>query len=379
LKRLKIEDPTSGVQFSGGSGDNKRREELYRLLINDAKKGDRPTTRKESKLKAWVQLLRLPNLLTVPGDPIVGFFSWSSIRYYSSSEKGYLDIGNVVMLVPCILSVLMLYCAGLILNDLMDLNEDRRDRRYRPLPSERISARSASVVLTVMFVGGLVAAWFNGTLCAGVAGVLSLAIVTYNAGAKRIPIIGPLNMGLCRGLSVFMGLAISSSLHLGQNSPDALITWAKLSMLLSWPFFSITPMILYIALIAFIASDETKPGKMRILPWMPAATVAIWMICLIHPHPQWDSPLSAASLLIIAGLPVAMAVTCGYRLNGEPEPKTVQRVVGELVGNLLLIQAAAVYFNSYSTNAQTEALPFAIALGLAYPVFILLCRRFYAS
>jgi hypothetical protein len=53
--------------------------------------------------------------------------------------------------------------------------------------------------------------------------------------------------------------------------------------------------------------------------------------------------------------------------------------VGELVGNLLLIQAAVVYFNSYSTGSHNEGLPFAIALGLAYLLFVLLCKRFYSS
>jgi len=49
------------------------------------------------------------------------------------------------------------------------------------------------------------------------------------------------------------------------------------------------------------------------------------------------------------------------------------------VGNLLLIQAAVVYFNSCSTNAHNEGIPFAIALGMAYLAFILLSRRFYSS
>jgi len=103
------------------------------------------------------------------------------------------------------------------------------------------------------------------------------------------------------------------------------------------------------------------------------------MSCLIHPWPRWDSLVSGVSLLVIAALPVIVAMVCGWRLRGKPAPPTVQQTVGLLVGNLLLIQAAAVYFNSYSTGAQREGLPLAIALGLAYPVFTLLCRRFYAS
>ena len=358
--------------------DDQRRKGLYRDIANKAD-GGRSPGENGSKLSAWLQLLRVPNLLTVPGDPIVGFFSWGSIRYFSPGAKAFVTIGEVAMLIPAVVSVLMLYCAGLVLNDLFDLNEDNRTRRHRPLPSGRISVTSAVAVTVTFFVIGLAAAWFNGALCAGIAGVLSLSIVSYNAGAKRIPIIGPLNMGLCRGLSVFMGLAITSSLGLGPDSTSTLLTSDKLSMLLTWPFYSITPLILYIAAISLIASRETKSVRMLIQPWLPATVVAVWMFCLAQQAIGGDSPVGGAALVIIAGLPVVMTLVAGWRLKGTPSPKTVQLAVGELIGALLLIQAAAVYFNSYWTDSRAEALPLAIALGAAYPVFIFLCRRFYAS
>ena len=334
-----------------------------------------------SKLGAWLQLLRLPNLLTVPGDPIVGFFSCESIRYFSSAEKGYVDVGRVSMLIPCVIAAVLLYCAGLILNDLFDLKEDRRDRPTRPLPSGQISTITAAVTAIVLLIGGVTAAAFNGPLCAAIAAVLAALALSYNAGVKRIPIAGPLNMGLCRGLSVFMGLAISSSLNLGQDSAGSLLAWEKLSMLLTWPFYSVTPMILYIASVTLIAAreTETKTSRLRIRPWLPAAIVAVWMCCVIYPYPQWDSALDSLSLIIIAALPVVIALFCGWRLTGKPRPPVIQSAVGELVGNLLLIQAAIVYFNSYSTGAHNEGIPLAIALGLAYLVFIPLSKRFYSS
>ena len=324
-------------------------------------------------------MLRLPNLLTVPGDPIVGFFSWASIRYFSSAEKGYVDIGRVSMVIPCVVASAGLYCAGLILNDLFDLKEDRRDRPRRPLPSGQINAKTAAATAIVLLIGGVAAASFNGPLCAGIAAALAVLVVSYNAGVKRIPIAGPLNMGLCRGLSVLMGLAISSSLNLGQDTAGSLLAWEKLWMLLSWPFYSITPMILYIASVTLIASRETKTTRMRIRPWLPGSIVAVWMSCVIYPWPQWNDVLSSLSLIVIAALPVIVALVCGWRLTGKPKPRAVQGVVGELVGNLLLIQAATVYFNSCSTMAHNEGIPFAMALGLAYLLFALLSRRFYAS
>ena len=317
--------------------------------------------------------------MTVPGDPIVGFFSYSSIRYFSSSEKGFVDVGNVAMLVPCVIASLLLYCGGLILNDVFDLAEDRRERPDRPLAAGQINVKIATAVAAALLIGGIAAASFNGQLCGAIASLLALAVVCYNAGVKRIPIVGAFNMGLCRGLSVLLGLAISSSLSLGQSSPQSFLAMENIEMLLSWPFYSITPMILYVASVTFIASGETKTAKMRIRPWLPGIVAVAWMFCVFYPYPQWDNALDSACVILIAAVPAVGALACGGRLTGSPPPEKVQRAVGMLVGNLLLIQAAVVYFNSYSTNAHFEALPLAIALGLAYPIFLILCRRFYAS
>ncbi|MCP4374809.1 MAG: UbiA family prenyltransferase, partial [bacterium] len=192
-------------------------------------------TQQRSKLGAWLQLLRLPNLLTVPGDPIIGFFSWGC---YSSLEKGFVATNRIAMVIPCVISAVLLYCAGLILNDLFDLREDLRDRPLRPLPSGQINVKTATAVATFLLIAGIVAASFNGPLCAGISATLAGLVVSYNAGVKRIPILGPLNMGLCRGLSVTLGLAICSSLHLGMDSPERFLAWENLGMLLSWPFYS---------------------------------------------------------------------------------------------------------------------------------------------
>ncbi|MCP4379421.1 MAG: hypothetical protein GY794_25025, partial [bacterium] len=187
-----------------------------------------------------------------------------------------------------------------------------------------------------------------------------------------------LNMGLCRGLSVTLGLAICSSLHLGMDSPERFLAWENLGMLLSWPFYSIIPMIIYVASVTFIAAKETMTTKMRIRPWLPGITVAVWMYCVVYPYPQRDNVLSYLPI-IIAILPVTVTVVCLWRLKGKPTPQTVQKTIGMLVGNLLLIQAAVVYFNSYSTATHSKGIPFVIAFGGAYLVFTLLCRRFYSS
>src|SRR5690349_4677009 len=92
-----------------------------------------------SKARAWLQLFRAPNLLTVPGDPLAGFLI---------ATGGNLDSRVAI----AVIASLCLYAAGLAMNDLADLTEDRRDRPNRPLASGAISKGAAGLV-TLMLIG----------------------------------------------------------------------------------------------------------------------------------------------------------------------------------------------------------------------------------
>src|SRR6516225_6836668 len=90
-----------------------------------------------SALHTWLQLLRAPNLFTVPGDPLAGFLL---------ATNGHAD----THLVFAIGASLCLYCHGLLVNDLADLAEDRRERPSRPLPSGAANVRTVLVVAIVL-------------------------------------------------------------------------------------------------------------------------------------------------------------------------------------------------------------------------------------
>jgi len=63
--------------------------------------------------EAWLRLFRLPNLLTVPGDVLAGFLLTSTITAGAW--------GKLLLAIP---SSLMLYAAGLLLNDLFDYTQE---------------------------------------------------------------------------------------------------------------------------------------------------------------------------------------------------------------------------------------------------------------
>ena len=84
-----------------------------------------------SKLRAWLQLFRVPNLFTVPGDPLAGFLI---------ATGGHLDTRALC----AVLASLAIYAAGLAMNDLADFAEDKSERPKRPLPSGAIPRGTAS-------------------------------------------------------------------------------------------------------------------------------------------------------------------------------------------------------------------------------------------
>ena len=144
---------------------------------------------------AWLRILRLPNLLTVPGDVLAGFLL--------APDASPLDWGQFFFL--AIPAGLFLYASGLLLNDVFGYAEDLRDRPWRPLPAKQVSRENAvAAALVLMWVAAFAAAFFDAL---PVAIPLILGIVLYDIGLKRLPVAGPLLMGACRAGNLLLGAA----------------------------------------------------------------------------------------------------------------------------------------------------------------------------
>jgi 4-hydroxybenzoate polyprenyltransferase len=163
-----------------------------------------PTAPRQSSLLAWLRLLRAPNVFSAIADIAMGFLV---------VQGSYEPWGLFACLA---LASAFLYTAGMVLNDVFDIDIDARERPFRPLPSQQIAlplARTMGFALLgagVVFGGlaGLVYAapvwWRSGVIAALLAG----SVLLYDGWLKRLPI-GPLGMGLCRFLNVLLGMSIA--------------------------------------------------------------------------------------------------------------------------------------------------------------------------
>ncbi len=124
------------------------------------------------QIRSWLQLLRVPNFPSVPGDALAGFA-------LASLGQDSVSWWRVLPVVGC---SLLLYAAGMIWNDCADFEEDLQHRPQRPLPSGNVDRKTAFVVGVVLAVAGVTLTLFSGLWAFVVALVLLGLVVSYDWG-----------------------------------------------------------------------------------------------------------------------------------------------------------------------------------------------------
>jgi 4-hydroxybenzoate polyprenyltransferase len=263
---------------------------------------------------AYARLVRLPNVFTAVAD--VGL--------------GILAVGPGISWRPAVLTVAAsaaLYCGGMIWNDYFDVEQDRRERPFRPLPSGDVSTMAAFRLGAVLLVGGWLCAVGAGfgaggfdPLPAVLAGVLVAAILLYDRWLKRTAA-GPVGMGTCRFLNVLLGCSIAADV----------VPWALRLHLAA-------VVGVYIVGVTRFARTEARRSEVLQLRWATVLMSAALILALplpLHLPDGTASPLFPYLLVAFAfliGLPAARALA-------KPEPSRVQAAVKRAVLGLIVLDA----------------------------------------
>ncbi len=334
--------------------------------------------RMPTSLRAWLQLFRVPNLLTVPGDPLAGFLI---------ATGGRLD-GRVG---PAIIACLCLYAAGLAMNDLADLAEDTRERPRRPLASGAIS-RSAAIYATIaLIVCGLAVLGLEPGQAAAMVGTLLLgAVAFYNFLTKRIPILGALNMGLCRALSVALGAAAAlgpdipmvatagliAPLHPMLIAPLLLFASERGQMFFTFAAIGGGLIGIFIAAVTNLARHETRPDYPKFARILPLGMMLIGYVILKSATGSLFRD-QAPTLWLVALVLCAMNTS---ELMRTPPPPLPPRI-GGFIRILPILQASLCLVPSVIGPLGKTPASFLCALALlaCVPLHAWLGRKFYAS
>jgi len=301
-------------------------------------------------LRAWLQLFRVPNLFTVPGDSLVGFIILTG---------GWLNASALVG----VFASLCFYAAGLAMNDLADLEEDRRERPKRPLPSGAISSGAAKCAVLLLVSSGLGLLWaFTSIKTTTLGAGLVISITLYNYITKKIPVLGSINMGACRALSLLLGAFVAGAEYHTSDPVFAVRYFALISGAIAVG--------IYIAAVTQLAFYETTnaPKWARFLPL--GALLAGYLLVKRFTGPIM---LDSSPTLLLMALFMAFAVT--GQLLRQPSPPIPPRI-GAFIRLLLIIQAALAVVPSPKTP---HSLILAGALLAAFPLSSWVGKRFYAS
>lgn len=161
-------------------------------------------------LKQYLLLIRLPNLFTAPANVLSGYFAVSFTLNSTVSVGDHVDplaASHILQLCLLILSSVLLYSSGTVMNDYFDLKTDLKERPERPLPSGMVSTRKALLIALVCMVSGNVLAFCADTVSLLVSVLLSIVIFGYNFKLKNTTssLVGPITMGVARAVNAVLG------------------------------------------------------------------------------------------------------------------------------------------------------------------------------
>jgi len=266
---------------------------------------------------AYLQLLRLPTIFTAIADVLLGFYL--THRGMAGAEGAFLGLLGATV---------CLYFSGMVFNDYYDVAQDRAERPGRPIPSGRVSARSALTLGLILQVLGVLSAASVGQTSLLFAVLLVVAIHAYDGLLKRTPL-GPLAMGTCRFLNVLLAASHAASFQEVWQNPQ-LACAASLG--------------LYIVGVTWFARTEAKDSARGQLV-AALVTIDLGLAGLAALIATWVNVGDGTfSLLMLA----FVALTINRRVLAavwNPHPRMVQMGVKILLLSYIMLCATLVYWH----------------------------------
>jgi 4-hydroxybenzoate polyprenyltransferase len=199
-----------------------------------------------SRFFAHLVLMRPANIITAIADILLGFAASGSVQMILRDGSSYASHSQLTNLYWLVAATIGLYGGGVVFNDVFDADLDRKERPERPIPSGAASRLSASLLGTLLLLAGVWAAFQVSSTSGLIAVAIAVLALVYDSFSKHYPVLGPLNMGACRGGNLLLGLSAL---------PAAVVEYWYLALL----------PIVYIAAITAISRGEVHGGDKKIL------------------------------------------------------------------------------------------------------------------
>lgn len=289
--------------------------------------------------------MRPANIVTAIADILAGV---AISAYFINVTFSTVTLDLTLPVVCLCLATIGLYGGGVVFNDVFDAELDSTERPERPIPSGVISKTQAVILGSYLLLVGILAAFSVGRLT-GYAGWLAIGVAAsaliYDKWGKHHAVLGPLNMGLCRGLNLLLGISIVPG------------------MLEVYWWMGFIP-ILYIAAVTNISRGEVHGGSVKSLRLTAVCYAAVYItmgvLAYMHHH-FW--PALPFILLFIFMINVPL-----FRAMKNPSGPNIGKAVKG--GIIALIAMNAAWVAAFAT------IPFALAVILLLPISLVLGKLF---
>ncbi|MEL6442062.1 MAG: UbiA-like protein EboC [Cyanobacteria bacterium J06621_8] len=263
-----------------------------------------------SDFRAYLQLMRPANIITAWADILLG-----------AAAAGITAAGNdfnFMALGWLILATTGLYGGGVVFNDICDAKLDAVERPERPLPSGRASLKGAIALGSSLLLMGIISAALVSRLSFFLAIAVAVTALLYDKWGKQQQFLAPINMGLCRGGNLLLGVSVI---------PEAVSD--------RW-YLALIP-IVYIAAITAIAQGEVHGGK-KTTGVLAVALIAIVIASMIALAilPEYSLLLTLPFLALFTALVLPPFIKAAF----NPSPELIQGAVKAGILSLIVLDSA---------------------------------------
>jgi 4-hydroxybenzoate polyprenyltransferase len=280
--------------------------------------------------------MRPANIVTSVADVLAGM---AISGYFLADNQDFVPV-----LLLC-LSTIGLYGGGIVFNDVFDAELDKIERPERAIPSGAVSIQEAIVLGLILFVLGLSAAFAFSIWSGMIAFLILVFALIYDKFGKHHPFLGPLNMGICRGLNLLLGISIIDlSLH-------------------SKYFLGLIPLV-YIFSITMISQGEVHGSNRKKL--YTGAFLYLTVIGFILYSSYLQHQMLISLILLI---PFAWMIF-------KPLFKAIQDPVGKNIGKAVKAGVISLILMDAAWAAAFGQVYFALIIASLLPLSLWLAKRF---
>lgn len=154
------------------------------------------------KLTVYLRLMRPANIVTSVADVLAGVAISGYFYHLTCNANSFYPIALLC------LSTIGLYGGGIVFNDVFDAELDKAERPERAISSGLVSKKEASYLGAFLLIWGIGFAFSYSNHAGTIAVAIAFFALLYNKVSKHYAFVGPLNMGLCRGLNLLLGISI---------------------------------------------------------------------------------------------------------------------------------------------------------------------------